>query len=403
MAFPTYPAQTFRSMRAGLRPADQTDYSQPHPFLPTGWNPDPAAPAAGGAAPAMPSVASLSFGEQNRLANAGLYEAGSFGAENAVANGTGRVIEAADLVLPARYAGGPAAPVPMAPNGRPTQAGAASLTFSSLFGGGATLPDGSPDLGAAAAGLQAAQGQYAARKDMQNLERQGMLPSLTDSPEVSANKFGYLNSRLTTVLNGGQPRAPGSSTYGGAPLTGGKSPILSQWDTSFDKTAPIAPTLSPQLSTADAATAYQQRMATSKTPRLVDFAPGVRGLVDAQGNVSRIPNETPPTQQLEVGGRKLVVGPGDKYFDEQGQPVDFSQDNEKPLSVTDWLMMGNKGADYKAYWEEFSKVKKSMMSEPPAATAPAAAASQDEQALAWAKANPSDPRAAKIKQRLESK
>lgn len=279
MAFPTYPAITFRNMRQSLvqSPAFELSDTAAHPFAPTGWG-DPAAPAAPAASDANAGTyAPSSFGAQAANANRGLYAPGSFGASNAVANGTG-------AALPSRFndpASGPglrANPVPAAYDetqyngvggvGRPVAAPArASATLTQgmknvtpgggrqydLTGRGATDPvltaaggpspealayqrlfpsAGAPpapistgglngnlvSLAGSAAGLQDEQAAVAADRTLKLLSRAGALPVAGDSPESSANKFGYLNSRLATTLNGGTPRAPGSPAMDGAPV-----------------------------------------------------------------------------------------------------------------------------------------------------------------------------------------
>lgn len=85
--------------------------------------------------------------------------------------------------------------------------------------------------------------------------------------------------------------------------------------------------------------------------RVID---GVTYVYTQEGNLSPLPKdrpEAPSIQTVEIGGRRLTVGPGGKYFDERGQPIDFSTD--KPMDITTWLMTGNSPAQYQAYLENY--------------------------------------------------
>lgn len=61
----------------------EAQFRQEHPFAPTGW---------------MSAGPSPSIGEQNAMNNSGIYAPGSFGAANALANGTGGSVPAAQFV-----------------------------------------------------------------------------------------------------------------------------------------------------------------------------------------------------------------------------------------------------------------------------------------------------------------
>lgn len=256
----------------GLTPDQQAaQFDQLHPFAPSGsFTPT--------GAPAPDAGPGASFQVQNENANAGLTVPGTFGRQNADANAP---------VLPARYvdpASGPGLrPNPTYPNvpqpsyngvngvgtpmagqprrssmvayqGWPTvnapgapfdltqqpQPGAAPVLPASFAGPGGPsaetlamgrlFPSAGPagplppgvdpnfaSLAGSAASLQAGQAEVGANRTLQQLQRAGALPAPGDSPEVSAGKFGYLNSRLQTSLNGGTPRAPGSPIYNGPP------------------------------------------------------------------------------------------------------------------------------------------------------------------------------------------
>lgn len=386
MAFPTYPAITFRNMRQSLvqSPAFELSDTAAHPFAPTGWG-DPAAPAA----PAAPNAnagtyAPGSFGAQAANANRGLYAPGSFGASNAVANGTG-------AALPSRFndpASGPglrANPVPAVYDeaqyngvggvGRPVAAPARASALlvqgmKNVTPGGGRQYDltgrGAPDpvltaaggpspealayqrlfpsagappapistgglngnlvsLAGSAAGLQDEQAAVAADRTLKLLSRAGALPVAGDSPESSANKFGYLNSRLATTLNGGTPRAPGSPAMDGAPVLparyGG------------------APG---QVTTGDAANLYRALQTSSQQPRYIeDPVSGERkliynGRVEASGtNPSMKPGE-PGSRGFTTtdipGAGKLVKDNASGKFLGSGDFSKVSDPKDKILS-----------------------------------------------------------------------
>lgn len=444
MALATYPQITFRNMRQTMSPqlgsADHTDYAAAHPFAPAGWGPQADPASLDPAAPAM-----TEHGLANARANAGVYDPGTHGAANAVANGTGVVAPrfvdpvggpgirsnpaypvAPDPVYRAvNGVGTPGAAAPVAP-GSPTLrqgqvapvapgrfdlrgAGAAAgaptfardpeaMAMGAVFpssglppvapiGAGGAEFDRMMPLLSAAAGLDDAQAGDQANRNLAMLKRAGALPVAGEAPEISANKFGYLRSRLDASLAGGAPRAPGSPVYPGA--------------------SPVAPG-----ATALAAGAYRNLQSTSRQPQLVDFAPGVRGLVDRQGNVSRVPEDQNAPREHVIGGRKLTAV-GDKFFDDQGQPVRFGADT--PPRAPDVMLKTLDPELYQSQREEYlayTQAKKgnaqpaatgAASAGGPAAGAAPALSSQDQQALAWAKANPKDPRAARINQRLGAK
>lgn len=63
-------------------------------------------------------------------------------------------------------------------------------------------------------------------------------------------------------------------------------------------------------------------------PQLMDLGGNVRGVWDGN-NFSRVPDPKESTQTVEVGDETYTVGPGNKYFDKTGKPVEFKGD--KPI------------------------------------------------------------------------
>lgn len=82
--------------------------------------------------------------------------------------------------------------------------------------------------------------------------------------------------------------------------------------------------------------------------------------------------DKPALEKLEIGGKTYFVGPGNRYFDEEGVPVEFGGG------------MGGGGMLFGADGKLKSADEKPPLSE------------EDRQAIEWAKANPQDPRAATI-------
>lgn len=85
--------------------------------------------------------------------------------------------------------------------------------------------------------------------------------------------------------------------------------------------------------------------------------------------------EKPVTQTLKIGGKTYTVGPGNRYFDEQGNPVQFGGGSGGGGYDLGGMLQGRFGGEQKELTE------------------------QDKQAIEWARANPSDPRAVEILKR----
>jgi hypothetical protein len=111
--------------------------------------------------------------------------------------------------------------------------------------------------------------------------------------------------------------------------------------------------------------AMATRMAkgTRPGPQLLQLGEGVRGVWDGN-NFSRVADPKESTQQVTVGGRTLTVGPGNKYFDEQGAPVEFKGD--KPLDpITGQMLLSG----YQATIAQIQSHKKGMFEGEGAASA----------------------------------
>lgn len=83
---------------------------------------------------------------------------------------------------------------------------------------------------------------------------------------------------------------------------------------------------------------------------------GVPYVRTQKGNLSPLPQqkkEGEAFQTVTIGNRQMVVGPGNKYFDAQGNPVSFG--NEQPMSATDWIISGQDPAGYAGYREKFAR------------------------------------------------
>lgn len=75
------------------------------------------------------------------------------------------------------------------------------------------------------------------------------------------------------------------------------------------------------------------------------------------------------TQTMLIGGKQYTVGPGNKYFDEKGAPVEFGA--EKPMTATDWIISGQKPEDYKKYRDAFASATAPAPAPAPSSAAPA--------------------------------
>lgn len=384
--------------------AARLKFDAEHPFAPTGWAPPSvkttengvtiAKPLPGGGGfDLMPGIeaarardsqapAAGSHGETNARVNAGIYDEGTLGAANAVANGTGVVAPRPALaaigdfaVKPARRSGMPAAPaakatltqgqpaVPApginlppgpvfdlvgdgastttaAPGSAPaaptTTRSSDVLALTSLLGNYAPAApaarrgqqnplDALGDTGGvltAAAGLDALRTVGEAQRTTGLLRKAGALPGANDSPEARSNKLGYLEQRIRTAATGGTARAPGTPVYPGN-----------------EKASPGGPAVS------EMATLAQGILKQSNGPRLVNLgndASGnpVEGVFDGNNFSPLRKAEGPATQTVKVGDRTLTVGPGNKYFDEAGKPVEFRGD--KPLDpITGQMLLTN--------------------------------------------------------------
>lgn len=138
------------------------------------------------------------------------------------------------------------------------------------------------------------------------------------------------------------------------------------------------------------------------TPSLVEMGNGVTAMMTSKKSAVPIDrgDARPVTQTVEVGGKRYTVGPGNKYFDEQGAPVEFGA--EKPMTATEWLMSGGKPEEYQPYRANFAKATSpgAATAAPAAAAAPRQLGLKEQEAYDWAKANPKDPRAKQILQKL---
>lgn len=107
---------------------------------------------------------------------------------------------------------------------------------------------------------------------------------------------------------------------------------------------------------------------------------GVPYVRTQKGNLSPLPQQKKEGEDFKtvtIGDRKMVVGPGNKYFDEQGNPVSFG--NEQPMSATDWIISGQDPAGYAAYREKFARATTQQPAAQGAAPAAAAPAGQQKQ------------------------
>lgn len=159
------------------------------------------------------------FGTQNRMADAGVYQAGTVGADNALANGTGMVLGPdGSLRGQPPAAAAPAAPGPTHADpattvrtvtGSPADAQALSGLYPSTGGRGASAPGLYPPV----AGLNAATSvdNLRAAFDSDRVFRtqiEPYIPTPGMAPEAAASRFGYLD-KLALRSAGVPEAAPG--------------------------------------------------------------------------------------------------------------------------------------------------------------------------------------------------
>lgn len=232
-----------------------------------------------------------------------------------------------------------------APQGHSSTGAASALAAADSFA----------DLGAAGSALQGAAGLERTRlslaaQDIMKREA-GNVPLPTDSPEIRANKLNYLTKRVGSA----------------AAATGLPS-----------NTHDLAAT-----ATEISRMAGQPRLAT-----LGKDASGrsVEGTVDRNGNFSRI---TPKDET--TGGTQLA-----KLVAERDT---FAKAGRTEIVAQYDSAIKNYGAKYDAFGNPIGGPSSAAATTTPAPTA-ATTSDQDKQALAWATANPTDPRSVKIKARL---
>ena len=115
------------------------------------------------------------------------------------------------------------------------------------------------------------------------------------------------------------------------------------------------------------------------------FAVGPKGNFASSGtNPEKTKAEEQLIKQVKIGDRTLFIGPGNRYFDEGGQPVDFG------------------GSDWTKALDSLSGQtnQPTTDSETVPAIDPTKLSARDQQALQWAQQNPQDPRADAILQRI---
>ena len=109
------------------------------------------------------------------------------------------------------------------------------------------------------------------------------------------------------------------------------------------------------------------------TPQVIDMGNGRSAMTTSNRSAVPLPKGAEGVMQhFSVGERTYHVGPGNRYFDEAGNAVDFSSD--KPMSATDWLMSGQDPAGYKDYREKWRAAMKGVEDYKPAAATGAAGA-----------------------------
>lgn len=321
------------------------------------------------------------FGTQNRMADAGVYQAGTVGADNALANGTGMVLGPdGSLRGQPPAAAAPAAPGPTHADpattvrtvtGSPADAQALSGLYPSTGGRGASAPGLYPPV----AGLNAATSvdNLRAAFDSDRVFRtqiEPYIPTPGMAPEAAASRFGYLD-KLALRSAGVPEAAPGPlSTVSGDGWLRGRNAAEPITLPGGEKALAPGQKLPPETDinrsrVAQLATLGRNLVQAQTQPHLRNLGKdssgnAVEGILQPRtGDFTRIKPDAAYPRSIKAGARNLLeVAPG-KFTDDQGQPVEWKNEQEHPLTVNEFLMspaLAEKfGNDYSQYRDAFGK------------------------------------------------
>lgn len=324
-----------------------------------------------------------------------------------------------------------------------TMPGHAATSAGSVAGsGGGWGATPLPGALAAAAALDQTKAQAADGDTLADYQRAGALPSAGDDREVRQNKLNYQTlvtgqavarqQNVLDIANGLPPsagtvpgyRAPGTSSYvgnknpgepGTAVRSDGGVPKPSAMDiVQGMNPAGSAPSeLQKYGAWADkgAQQAQAQVMAANAPKWVEDPVTGERKLIYGKDvvNSGTNPEKAKFPKPIEVGGRKLWEVATGKFADEKGNPVEWKDGQEKPLSINEFIMSPALTTkfdnDYSKYRTEHDAQTKKVKAaetpvEKPTTPASPAAPNPHQEAVNWARGNPTDPRATAILKKL---
>lgn len=192
----------------------------------------------------------------------------------------------------------------------------------------------------AAAGMEGDRLNFAANDIVKRMGPQA--PQASDTPEVRASKFAYFSK----VMSDQVAQDP---TLGGA---------------------------SGQPTTQDLATKFNALMQQGNQPRVISVGKDATGKDIQRIYNPRTGNDSAlPKAEKSRKGEPAYSTDGKFYRsseDDEWKPVPAA--HEKALTVTEWMMAGRPGENYKSYRDEYDKASKAVAPKAPAAPTPAAAA-----------------------------
>jgi hypothetical protein len=346
------------------------EFDREHPYAPASTRPDflnhpddsgglyPAGTQAPPAAP-QPRMANLQPGARNAGGFDLMGPLQTPGAQTA-RDASGR--QATNDALGATF-GGLYPPGSFGPGGGPYD----QATAAPAVAPGSAGPAGLYPAGVNAAGIQDTARSLAAQRAWQK-QIAPNLPQDGEAPEIQANKLAYLLKLAQDQA------APAQDDYPAAHMNAdGTMTAANAWD------AARARTSAPRVSAEQLAAFGHQLMAQGQQPRYVeDPVTGERKLVYGRNVMPSGTNPAKSTKpefprEITAGGRKLIQVSGDKFTDEKGTPVEWRGDQDRALSVNEFLMSPALATrfdnDYGKYREAFTAAAAKVPATPGAAPA----------------------------------
>lgn len=250
--------------------------------------------------------------------------------------------------------------------------------------------------------LDDAANSLAAQRETRLLSQAGAGLNSTDTPEVQARKLAYLRSRALGDMAGEAQRAPGTPVYmGGAPeasdVTRDRARANAATARELAEQGRIAMVQQdqPRIITVGNDEKGQpiRRIYNPKTGNTEDPSEPVRP--EALTDLGKLYRER---QQAEASGNTAMVA---KYDEAIANTKAGVQERPKVVNefMADVMLFSKFQGDYGRYLAEYNKLV-GAASKPAAATPKRELTAVEQQAKAWAEANPGDKRSAQILKKL---